>query len=111
MKPLELTIYPDAECICELSSEYATGYNYACDVADHGWMQSVTKAKRLTDAELAAEVNYAVFHESECELRARKLGEGHPHYEHYRAGNHEWARRAPILERFAKLPHYDEDDQ
>lgn len=67
--------------------------------------------KRLTDAELAAEVFSAVFHEAECEVRGLRLGRvdpGHPAIDHWAAHNHEFGRQAEIIERFATLPHYDE---
>jgi hypothetical protein len=66
------------------------------------------KQKRFTDAELAAEVFSAIFHETECELRGSKLGPGHPHFDHYVKHNHEFGRQAQILERFATTPSYDE---
>lgn len=67
--------------------------------------------KRLTDTELAAEVQGAVFHEAECEVRGLRLAmrdPEHPGIKHWVDWNHEFGRRATILERFATLPHYDE---
>lgn len=72
---------------------------------------SYSDIKRLTDAELAAEVQRAVFHEAECEVRGLRLiisNPGHPGIDHWAAHNHEFGRQATILERFATLPHYDE---
>ena len=112
-KPLELTVYPP------------NGFGYqvplrvwsppSCDpdddfrvVVSEDDIQKRIESKRLTDAELAAEVFSAVFHESECEVRARQVGEGHPSFNHWLKANHEYARQAEIVERFATLPHYDE---
>ncbi|WP_285240086.1 hypothetical protein [Pseudarthrobacter sp. MEB009] len=91
-KALDLTVYRCAEC-----------GDTRCFVIEDD--------KRLTDAELAAEVQGAVFHEAECEVRGLRLGMGdpeHPGVDHWVHWNHEFGRRAGILERFAKLPHYDE---
>lgn len=68
-------------------------------------------AKRLTDTELAAEVQSAVFHEAECEVRGLRLAQSEPEcpgIDHWVKWNHEFGRRAGILERFAKLPHHDD---
>jgi hypothetical protein len=68
--------------------------------------------KRLTDAELAAEVFSAVFHEAECEVRGMRIERTwpkHPSVERYVEQNHEFGRQADILRRFATLPHYDEE--
>lgn len=73
-------------------------------------------SKQLTDAELAAEVFRAVFHEAECEVRGMRIERGfpprpgHPAVEHYVNLNHEFGRQAQILERFATLPHASESD-
>lgn len=72
----------------------------------------VAKDKRFTDAELAAEVFSAIFHEAECEVRGRKIERqvpGHPAIDHYVTQNHEFGRQAGIIARFATLPHYDEE--
>jgi hypothetical protein len=70
--------------------------------------------KRFSDAELAAEVFFAVFHEAQCEVEGRKLqdrlGPDHPGVGHWVKHNHEYARQAPIAERFATLPHASESD-
>ena len=69
------------------------------------------RKKRLTDAELAAEVNSAVFHEAECEVRGLRLKDSSgPAFDHWVKWNHEFGRRADILERFATHDHYDEGD-
>lgn len=68
-------------------------------------------AKRFTDAELAAEMFSAVFHEAECEVRGMRMERTwpkHPRVERYVEQNHEFGRQADILRRFATLPHYDE---
>ena len=92
MKALELTVYDCEDC-----------GDTSCFIIEDD--------KRLTDAELAAEVASAVFHEAECEVRGLRLilkDADHPHIDHWAHWNHEFGRRATILERFATLPHYDE---
>ena len=100
-KPLELTVYPPAECICELRGEYATGYNYACDVVDHGWMRAAVNSKRFTDAELAAEHHSA--NAKAWRLTAFRSYDS----DELKRLEHEFA----TFRRFASLPHYDEADQ
>lgn len=101
MRPLKLTIYPPI---------HRPRYSHGIDP-----YRKLIESKRLAEAELAAEVFSAVFHEAECELRGRKIalrfGNDHPAVDHYAGKNHEFGRQAEILERFATLPHYDEEPQ
>jgi len=64
-------------------------------------------SQRFSDAELAAEMYYLVFHESECEIRARKAYDGGSEAvgEHYRKLNIEYARQATIMGRIAYADH------
>jgi hypothetical protein len=102
-KPLELTVYPLREKVGRMAERGYIVNRRAVPLWTVDYMD-----KRLTDAELAAEMFSAVFHESECEVRARQLGEGHPVFNYWLKANHEYARQAEIVERFAMLPHYDE---
>jgi len=112
-KPLVLTVYPkdptyepsDAFTVYLLGDGKKQCAGTSCELPSK---------KRLTDAELAAEVFSAVFHEAECEVRGMRIERGfpprpgHPAVENYVKLNHEFGRQAGILERFATLPHYDE---
>lgn len=91
-KPLELTVFLRDE---EHDYRHPLGFWIPEADADH-WVE----AKRLTDAELAAE------HWCYCTgwfaaVRSDDDYDGAP-------ATRELARRATILERFATLPHYDE---
>lgn len=113
-KPLELTVHPKRLVDSGFRRIDADGSWTALHVEewliDGTWIRGPFRThKRLNDAELAAEVFSAVFHEAECEVRARQLGEGHPFFNYWLKANHEYARQAEIVERFATLPHYDED--
>lgn len=93
-----------------LETRISDHWPYVREMADR-----MSQAKRLTDAELAAEVFSAIFHEAECEVRGLRIERGypphpgHPAVEHYVKQNREFGRQAGILHRFATLPHYDED--
>lgn len=105
MKALELTVYPTRgrETYVIPPPRLSLGA-----VA----VDRLSQAKRLTDAELAAEVFSAIFHEAECEVRGLRLiltDPEHPDIDHYAKHNHEFGRQADILRRFATLPHFDEE--
>jgi hypothetical protein len=107
VKPLELTVYPKSRGMFGAQYDLADGrHMLAREGAD-----VLSRNKRFTDAELAAEMQSAVFHEAECEVRGLRLvmrNPDHPGIDHYSHWNREFGRRATILERFATLPHYDE---
>lgn len=112
MKALDLTVYPTFWLSGKLLTTAAPGATISDPIDVDYW----AACKRLTDAELAAEVFSAIFHEAECEVRGRRIERGypphpgHPAVEHYVKQNREFGRQAGILERFAMLPHYDEKE-
>jgi hypothetical protein len=111
MRPLELTVYPLLE---KVGRNARPGYIVDKRAVSAAEAYRAGQAKRLTEAELAAEVFSAIFHEAECEVRGLRLGQrvgpAHPAVDHYVKQNHEFGRQAGILERFATLPNYDEVD-
>lgn len=94
-KPLELTVFP----------QRGEGY-YAKPwvVLSAASVDRRVQAKRLTDVELAAEQWFAVSREAHAEAMGWRSNLA-PDWINT---NHEEARIARILERFATLPSYDE---
>ncbi|QDG65816.1 hypothetical protein NIBR502772_05945 [Pseudarthrobacter sp. NIBRBAC000502772] len=90
MKALELTIYPPI---------HRPRYGYGIDPYREQWKRerNIIEAKRLTDAELAAEYWRSTWDAQSC----------------YHDGSDEditaTRKEYEALERFATLPHYDED--
>jgi hypothetical protein len=101
--PLELTIFEKHP-----ATEGAGGPVYRVGGSFTPYAIVATE-KRFTDAELAAELLWTVFHEAQCEVEGRKLNPEDPRVDHWIRHNREYARQAPIVERFATLPHYDEE--
>ncbi|MDJ0322136.1 hypothetical protein [Pseudarthrobacter sp. PS3-L1] len=67
--------------------------------------------RRFTETELAAEMLWIVFHESECEVRGLRLiisDPSSPDIDYYAKHNREFVRQAAIMQRFCDLPNYDE---
>ena len=91
-KPLELKVFPTFWLSGRI---YSGSPGYPTDVDE------AVAAKRLTDAELAAEWHA---NESEAWIMAAR------HPEHYDADRaYMLEDRESILRRFARLPHYDEE--
>lgn len=110
-KPLELTIYPPAECTCTTIPDFMgipTGRppRKALSI-DCGVHLNWHATKRLADAELAAEY-WAQVHDSQYSMTCELATED----EHMRERARHWGsqsdRKAQALHRFATTPHYFE---
>ena len=112
MKALKLTVYEKEPGLYGREDTYNSPDGLWAYPESH--VDGYAAEKRLTDAELAAEMFSAVFHEAECEVRGVRIEKGfpprpgHPAVQRYVEMNHEFGRQADILRRFATLPHYDE---
>lgn len=101
MKPLELTVYPPIKYPTTGAEIEQWRFERQVEI-------QLRKDKRLTDAELAAEVWSAV------EARTRHAGNilGGQHDNPYaQAAFNRAIQRVQVMYRFATLPHYDEADQ
>lgn len=104
MKPLELTVYPPLDALEQKSVRLAKSTGLAIfHTPPAGFFEM--KAKRLTNAELAAEYWRAQSDES-------VITEGYSWAEMcggWNSEEYETCQRAKTLLRFAALPHYDQE--
>lgn len=107
MSELQLTIYPPLTKPVDGSEIMAYREQFRQE-------RKVRLSKRFTGAELAAELLWVIFHESECEVRGLRLilkGGDSRGIQFWADQNQEFIRKAAIIQRFCDLPNYDEEDQ
>lgn len=113
-KPLELTIYPPLSPYTKqvIAWNLEQGYDAYRGISAemHAPGLLAMKAKRLTDAELAAEY-WAQVHDSQYAMTCELAAEDKPGRKAARHWGAQSTAKATTLHRFATRPHYFEADQ
>ena len=109
-KPLELTVYPWVDRWVDWTENFrgqtihGSSREYGYETPRGVFCGDDFPEKRLTDAELAAELWFGTAREGHAEAMGWRTG----HAQDWINTNREECRIVAILERFATLPHYDE---
>jgi len=102
-KPLELAVFEKEPGRYGGEPRYNSPDGFWAYPASH--VDGYAQAKRLTDAELAAEYQFSRLDSRVRMARQHNCPDSKTLFDHYERGlEQEWT-----LERFATLPHYDED--